>query len=229
MPALAASAATIALPPPDCGHRDLLSPRRIEPGECARLAAIVGGARPTAGVHRPSGSSRRRPRTRARDPGPPATSPAPSAAGIHAAPSPARASGTARARAQPRRAAAPRRTIRGPSMPRSTGSIAGDPRRARTSRKCSLGDGAYAAAGPRSGAQHRRRTDAKSSTRSSSGTSTCLGVSPPRSTLSELAMISTPVPRQVGVQVAGGQVEASPGASVTRLSSSAASTPASPG
>ena len=34
----------------------------------------------------------------------------------------------------------------------------------------------------------------KSSTRNSSGTSTCLGVSPPRSTLSELAITSTPTP-----------------------------------
>ncbi|COY26258.1 Uncharacterised protein [Mycobacterium tuberculosis] len=36
---------------------------------------------------------------------------------------------------------------------------------------------------------------AKSSTRNNSGTSTCLGVSPPRNTLSELAITSTPKPR----------------------------------
>ena len=51
----------------------------------------------------------------------------------------------------------------------------------------------------------RRNPGVKSTTRRSSGTSMCFGVSPPRITLSELAMISTPPPDRVGVQVPGRQ------------------------
>ena len=47
----------------------------------------------------------------------------------------------------------------------------------------------------------------KSSIRNSSGASTCFGVRPPRSTLSELAITSTSHALQVGMQVAGGQID----------------------
>ena len=61
----------------------------------------------------------------------------------------------------------------------------------------------------------------KSSTDSSSGTSTCFGVSPPRSTLSELAIISTPTPSRYAWRLPAGRKSAWPGSRRTRLSSSA--------
>ena len=54
----------------------------------------------------------------------------------------------------------------------------------------------------------------------SSGTLMYLGVSPPRSTLSEVAMTSTPRPVQVGVDVPGRQAQRLAGGERDRLSSS---------
>ena len=55
----------------------------------------------------------------------------------------------------------------------------------------------------------------KSSTSSSSSTSTCFGVSPPRRTLSELAMISMPTPRRYAWRLPAGRKIASPASSST--------------
>ena len=83
-------------------------------------------------------------------------------------------------------------TIRGPAAPSGTGPPASS---YRSSRKSGTG-GRYAACpGPTAtGDTTGGGPSATSTTRNSSGTSTCLAVNPPRSTLSELASTSTAVP-----------------------------------
>ena len=69
----------------------------------------------------------------------------------------------------------------------------------------------------------------KSTTDTSSGTSMCLLVSPPRRTLSEFAITSNPSPRRYACTFPAGRYTASNRSSRTRFSSSAASTPGSSG
>jgi len=70
---------------------------------------------------------------------------------------------------------------------------------------------------------------AKSSTRSNSGTSTCLGVSPPRKTFVGAGHYLDRETTQIGVQIAGRQENRLARGQRDAVSNKAASTPASPG